>query len=215
MKGESMSLGTYVLSQFARPHGRLGGLFGALLNRGNKLINQRSLEALEAGAGDRVLEVGFGGGGTLGVLLAETGCAHVGGLDLSAEMVLAAERRFKSSITAGRLVVRQGGVESIPWPDSEFDRVLTVNSLPYWPDPARGVGEIWRVLRPGGTLVLGLRNKAAMDKLRIERLGFWSPSVSEIESLFTAAGFTGFGVESHREPLKGDFEVFRARKERT
>ena len=207
-----MSLGTYFMSQFARPHGRLGGLFGALLNRGNKLINQRSLEALEAGAGDRVLEVGFGGGGTLGVLLAGKGCAYVGGLDLSGEMVRAAKRRFSSSIRDGRLAVRQGTAESIPWPDSDFDRVLTVNSLPYWADPARGVGEIWRVLLPGGTLVLGLRSKAAMDKLQIERLGFWSPSASEIESLFKAAGFTGFSAESHREPLKGDFEVFRARK---
>jgi SAM-dependent methyltransferase len=208
-----MSLGTYLLSQFAHPHGRLGSFVGAFLNRGNRVINQRSLEALEAGAGDRVLEVGFGGGATLAILLAEKGCAYVGGLDPSTEMVLAAGRRFRQAVTEGRLAVRQGRVENIPWADLEFDRVLTVNSLPYWPEPARGFGEMWRVLRPGGTLVLGLRNKAAMDKLKVERLGFWSPSPSEIESLFTAAGFTGFSMQSHRERLKGDFEVFCARKE--
>jgi arsenite methyltransferase len=207
-----MSIGSYLMSQFARPHGPLGGVFGSLLNRGNRLINQCSLEALEVGSGLRVLDVGFGGGGALEALIAEKNCAYVAGLDPSEKMVRAAGRKLAPWIEEGRLAVRQGTAEDIPWPDSEFDRILSVNSLPYWPDPPRGMREIGRVLRPGGALVLGLRNKASMDKLGIERLGYWSPSESEIETLLTNAGFVALSSQSHREKARGDFVIFRAHR---
>jgi arsenite methyltransferase len=204
-----MPLGRYMMSQFARPHGLLAGVFAAVMNGGNKQVNLRSLEALEVEPGQRVLEVGFGGGATLEVLVQEKGCGYVAGLDASPEMVRAAERRFASWIAEGRMAVRQGSAESIPWADAEFDRVLSVNSMFYWPDPARGAREIRRVLRPGGLLVLGLRNKAAADKIGIGRLGYWSPTEEEIEALLAEAGFEQVSVRSHGDGARGDFIVIR------
>lgn len=208
-----MSIGSYLMSQFARPHGLLGGFFASTMNRGNRLVNQRSIEALEIGSGARVLEVGFGGGASLAALISENGIAYVGGLDPSAKMVQAARRRLAAWIQEGRLAVKEGTVESIPWADGEFDAALSVNSLYYWPDPARGLREIRRVLRPGGTLVLGLRDKASMDKLGdISRLGYCSPTEGEVEKLLTDAGFTAVSTQPHTEAVRGNFVVFRARK---
>jgi ubiquinone/menaquinone biosynthesis C-methylase UbiE len=157
-----------------------------------------------------VLEVGFGGGATLEALIRDKRCGYAGGLDASPEMVRAAERRFAPRIAEGRMAVRQGTVESIPWGDAEFDRALSVNSLFYWPDPARGVREIRRVLRPGGALVLGLRDKSAIDKIGIGALGYWSPHQEEIEALLRDAGFDAVGVQSHGDGARGDFIVIRA-----
>src|SRR5713101_5360647 len=44
-----------------------------------------------------------------------------------------------------------GGVEGIPWEANFFDRAISVESAYYWPDPARGIKEIFRVLREGGS----------------------------------------------------------------
>jgi arsenite methyltransferase len=205
-----MPLGRYLMSQFARPHGLLAGVFGALMNGGNRQVNLRSLEALEVEPGQRVLEVGFGGGGTLEILVKERECGFVGGLDASPEMARAAERRFASRIAAGRMAIRQGEAGAIPWPDAELDRVLSVNSMFYWPDPARGAREIRRVLRPGGLLVLGLRDKAAVDKIGIGRLGYWSPAEEEIRMLLEDAGFRDVSARSHGDGARGDFIVIRA-----
>jgi arsenite methyltransferase len=205
-----MPLGRYLLSQFARPHGLLAGVFAAVMNGGNKQVNLRSLEALRVEPGQRVLEVGFGGGATLAVLIQEKGCGYVGGLDASPEMVRSAERRFAPRIAEGRMAVRQGTAEEIPWPDGEFDRALSVNSLFYWPDPARAVREIRRVLRPDGVLVLGLRDKTAADKIGIGRLGYWSPAEAEIKALLAEAGFGNLSSQSHRDGARGDFIVIRA-----
>lgn len=205
-----MPLGRYLMSQFARPHGLLAGVFAAVMNGGNRQVNLRSLEALEVEPGQRVLEVGFGGGATLETLIREKGCGYVGGLDASPEMVRAAGRRFAPSIADGRMAVRQGTVEQMPWPDGEFDRALSVNSMFYWPDPARGAREIRRVLRPGGILVLGLRDKAAIDKIGIGPLGYWSPSREEIEALLADAGFQQVSARSHEDGARGGFIVIRA-----
>ena len=205
-----MPLGRYMMSQFARPHGLLAGVFAAVMNGGNKQVNLRSLEALEVQPGQRVLEVGFGGGATLEVLIQEKGCGYVGGLDASPEMVRAAERRFAPWISEGRIAVRQGSAAEIPWADAEFDRVLSVNSMFYWPDPARGAREIRRVLRPGGVLVLGLRDKTASDKIGIGRLGYWSPTEEELKTLLADAGFNAISAQSHGDGARGDFIVLRA-----
>lgn len=199
------------MQQFARPHGRLAGVFAAVLNRGNRLINQRTVEALAVSPDQKVLELGFGGGMALELLLAEKGCVCVTGLDPSEEMVRAASRRLTQWIQAGRLALQQGTAEDLPWTDSELDRVLSVNSIFYWSNPSRGVREIRRALRPEGILVLGLRSKAVMDKIGIERLGYWSPSESDLSALLTDAGFTSLSWQHHREAGWGDFVVLTAK----
>lgn len=210
-----MSVGVYVMRQFARPHGRLAGLFGALMNRGNRLINQVALDALDLSAGQRVLDVGFGGGATIEILLGKKDAGFVGALDASEDVVRRAQRRFAPWLKQGRVTITLGVAENIPWAAGEFDRALSVNSLYYWSAPAQGVRELWRVLRPGGIIALGLRAKAAIDKLGVDHfkhLGYWSPSEREVEDLLGAAGFADIRLDRRRGGLAGDFVVFRATK---
>lgn len=210
-----MSLGVYVLRQFGRPHGPLAGFFGALMNRGNRLINQVALDALDLSAGQRVLDVGFGGGVAIEMLLERKDAGFVGALDASADAVRGAHRRFATWLELGRVTIKLGVAESIPWAAGEFDRALSVNSLYYWSAPAEGVRELSRVLRPGGMVALGLRAKAAIDKLGVEhlaRLGYCSPSEREVEELLSAAGFVDISLDRRRGGLAGDFVVFRATK---
>jgi SAM-dependent methyltransferase len=49
------------------------------------------------------------------------------------------------------VVFARGGADAIPWDSGFFTKVLSVESAYYWPDPARGLSEIFRVLSPGGS----------------------------------------------------------------
>jgi arsenite methyltransferase len=198
-----MALPRFLLGQFARPHGWWGGLFAALMNRGNAALNGFAIEALEVREGDRVLDVGFGGGASLDALLQDGRVALVAGLDASPEMVDAARARFSSGIESGRVEVRLGTVDSIPWPDASFDRLMSVNSIYYWPDPSQGARELFRVLRPGGAAVIALRSKDMIDRLGLEQHGFHSFGEREVGGFLEAAGFAAVRSETRQDRRHG------------
>ena len=57
------------------------------------------------------------------------------------------------------LGVTAGYAEALPFPDRSFGAALLVRVLAHLPDPARAVAEAWRVLRPGGELVLATQGR--------------------------------------------------------
>jgi SAM-dependent methyltransferase len=92
----------------------------------------------------RVLEVGGGEGELAQRIAAELDVEFVG-IDQSERMV---EIQRSKGIDA-----RVGDVQSLPFADGEFDVVLAAWMLYHVPDIDRALGEIARVLRPGGRLV--------------------------------------------------------------
>lgn len=113
----------------------------------------RMLDELGVRAGHTVLDLGCGPGTDLVALAEAAGAAGaVIGVDHDEAMVEAARAR-----TADRPVVdvRQGDVHDLPLPDAGADRARTDRVLQHVADPARALGEIRRVLRPGGRLVMG------------------------------------------------------------
>ena len=49
------------------------------------------------------------------------------------------------------VVFARGEVEAIPWDNGFFNSVVSVESAYYWPEPAKGLHEVCRVLAPGGS----------------------------------------------------------------
>ncbi len=98
---------------------------------------------LAAGARGRTLDLGCGTGRSLPLL--PPGVSTVG-VDPCAENLLVARRR-----APGVPLVRASG-EALPFRDGAFQTVLTSLVLCSVPDPRKGLGEIRRVLAPGGEL---------------------------------------------------------------
>jgi SAM-dependent methyltransferase len=104
-------------------------------------------------AGQSVLDLGTG----TGVIAAQAASlvglqGHVVAVDLSPDMLAAAQQRFTAqNIT--QIIVREGRAEDIPAEDHAFDVVLASPSFMYLLDRAAAARELARVLRPGGRLV--------------------------------------------------------------
>jgi arsenite methyltransferase len=111
-------------------------------------ITDPMLELMQLRPDERVLDVGCGSGWFCRQIAALVPQGSVMGVDVSDEMVRRAERASRGK---PRLRFATGTAENLPAPDGEFTRVVSVESAYYWPDPARGLREIFRVLAPGGS----------------------------------------------------------------
>jgi SAM-dependent methyltransferase len=103
------------------------------------------------------------GTGRFTVPLAERAAA-VTGLDISAQMLAVnqeklAERGLKATL-------REGDMTALPFPDSSFDAVVSMLALMHIPltDRERVFSEVARVLKPGGRLLVGVKN-AVFERL--------------------------------------------------
>jgi ubiquinone/menaquinone biosynthesis C-methylase UbiE len=80
---------------------------------------------------------------------------HVAGIDPSQEMVQQAGARNAKAIESGRVDLRHGSIESLPFDSDTFDKAIAINSMQVWPDAAAGLREIRRVMKLGGRIGLG------------------------------------------------------------
>lgn len=178
-----------LLALLARQFGRPSGWFGrrvmaSLLNTGNRELLDSALAAVAPTPGARVVDVGFGGGYTLRRLAPLVRPATVAGVEIS-EVMLSALR----DDGGGEYDLRLADAAALPFPAASFDVVLSVNTIYFWPDPARVLAEGHRVLAPGGRLVLGYRSRAVLRLNPLTWFGFRLHDDGRVVQLLEAAGF--------------------------
>ncbi len=101
-------------------------------------------------AAPRLLDLGCGTGALAERVLGEIPRARLSCVDLSPRMAEAARERL-----AGRAEVLLGDAERLPFHDAGFDAAWCNDSFHHYPDPERAAFQAWRVLAPGGALVIG------------------------------------------------------------
>jgi ubiquinone/menaquinone biosynthesis C-methylase UbiE len=114
---------------------------------------RRVLELLEVRPGMAMLEAGCGAGQDARDLAAIVGPGgHVTGLDYSQTMVEEARRRYGAHGLPLDFV--QGDLHALVFADASFDRCRADRTFMHLADPRRALGELARVLKPGGRLLI-------------------------------------------------------------
>lgn len=136
----------------------------------------------------RVLDVGCATGELL-LSIRQRGNPHVTGVETSADAVAAARRRG--------LTVVEGEIGDAGFPDGSFDTVIASHTLEHVANPLTFMREVYRVLSPGGTVILWLPNSASLECRLFGRywLGYDAPrhlttfSTGTLGLLLHSAGF--------------------------
>ena len=158
------------------------------------LIERELSRALPAAREACVLDAGCGTGGLILRLRDRHAAWQWSGLDYSALACQLARER-----TGGE--IREGSITALPYGDGEFDAVVSADVVCQVEDPARAAAEFFRVLRPGGLLVLNVpaymwmwsyHDDSCQTKHRYTR--------PEVRALLASAGFRGIQT-THRNAL--------------
>jgi SAM-dependent methyltransferase len=204
-----MTLQDKLLKQFRNPSGGFGRVNLWDMNRRHGPVTDWGLGHVTFAADATILDVGCGGGKTMQNLAGMARQGRVYGVDHSSASIDASRYLNRRLIDAGRVELRQAGVSRLPFRDQMFDLVTAVETHFYWPDLRSDMREVWRVLKPGGTLLIiaeiykggKFDRRAQTFAAAMTPLGYSHLSVDEHRDMFATAGFSD--VEVFEEYEKG------------
>ena len=205
-----MNVADKVIAQCRKPSGLFGRFILWDMNRHHSKLTDWGLSHVSIKKTDTILDIGCGGGRTIHKLAAMASAGKVYGVDYSDDSVAAARRKNAGLIDIGRVEIKQGSVSQLPFANDTFDLATAIETHLFWPDLPNDFRETFRVLKPGGTLLIvaeiykggkhleGVRKKI-FDKHLAARMNLLTPD--EHRELFTKAGFPD--VEIFEELDKG------------
>jgi ubiquinone/menaquinone biosynthesis C-methylase UbiE len=205
-----MSAADKVIGQCRKPSGFFGRFILWDMNRHHSKLTDWGLSHVEIEKADTILDVGCGGGRTISKLAAMASAGKVHGIDYSEDSVAATRRTNARWIDIGRVEIQQASVSQLPFASDVFDLVTAIETHLFWPDLPKDFREMFRVLKPGGELLIvaeiykggkhleGVR-KTIFEKHLAANMNLLTPD--EHCDLFTNAGFSD--VQIFEEVDKG------------
>lgn len=185
-----------------KPQGSGGKFVINRMNERHRHLAKWGFLNLEIKKGDKVLDVGCGGGANLEVILQKINNGEAIGIDYSEVSVEIAKKRNKKAVETGKCKILQGDVMQLPLHDEDFDVVTAFETVYFWPEMKGALKEIYRVLKPGGRFMIcneadGEGENDEQMKTIIEGMSIYTEQ--ELRKMLQDAGFKNINVYRKQE----------------
>lgn len=162
------------------------------------------------------------GPGHIGLELAKTTNMEIYFTDISDEALKTAAQNFKNLDADNTAHFIRADAESLPFEDAFADFIVSRGSVGFWPHPEKGLSEIYRILKPGGTAYIGVGCGRYIPPTMRERIysAMWNSqnmqrdrpvrySLEELEGFVKMAGINHYKMISEGDDRIGNWVEIR------
>jgi len=183
------------MSGFKKPT----GFFGKILAKGmaweHKDFYKNTARVLDLNNDDKYLEIGFASG--LFIKIYASHVEKIAGIDYSEDMLSLANNINKNLVKSGKAEFKLGDAVSLPWENNEFSAVVGIETFYFLSEPKASLKEIYRVLAPGGRLVIemGYNKDDGLDHTRyIKKMNLNLYSSDQMIQILKETGFVDIAI---------------------
>ena len=176
-----------------------GAIYERMMGKWSALAGRALIDWLSPAPNLRWIDIGCGNGAFTQLLIEHCAPVWVDGVDPSEGQLAFARERLATPVAK----FRQGDAMALPFPDDTFDAAVMALVVFFIPDPARGVAEMARVVRPGGLAaayawdVVGGGSPSEAVIIEMKGMGFTPPrapkaeaaTLEGLQALWKQAGF--------------------------
>ena len=194
--------------QLKKPTGEIGLLVAENMNVANEQIYDFVISHLTMRDNAKILEIGCGNGKFISKFFDANSNIQVTALDYSEVMCSEATTLNKGFIDDNKLIVKCEDAIDMSLPDASFDMVVTINTVYFWEQAERQLFEIKRILKKGGSFVIGYRPKSVMKDFPSTQEVFKLYEPDELPLLLRQNGFENIREEkqpTHRKAVDGSW----------
>lgn len=184
-----------------KPQGKEGAEMLKRMNESHSRVTVWALEFFDFKENDQILDIGCGGGAALRRMSENIRSGHLTGVDYSPVSVKLSQELNEPDILNGKMEIIEASVEHLPFEDEKFDKIITVESFYFWPEPVNNLTEVLRILKKNGVflLVADIYNKDSLGEQaleNIEKYQLFNPTPDEFQEMFKKAGFSGVKIHT-------------------
>lgn len=184
--------------QMQYPRGVFGKILFAWMTRMTIAHARWTVDLMDIQPDDDIIEIGFGNGANIKLLLQRAVRGSVAGVEISETAIKMASKKNAKAISEGRVKLHQAAGNSLPFEAGVYDKACTVATAYVIEDPGAVFKEMYRVLKPNGRAAVTFPVRENFKRFKpVGTEGFYLHELADLEKAFRDAGFVNCRTEDN------------------
>lgn len=179
----------FIASQFKKPTGLFGIFTSNIMIKGNMSNYNKLIKNLDVQPHDKLLEIGYGPGIGINMIIQACASCTIHGIDFSRLMYKRASKYNKLYIDRGKVQLQYGDFLETPIVSNDYDKIFCVNVVYFWDELKKPFEKIQSLLKKGGAFYIYMANKDTLIEKKAPDGVFNKYSLEQMVEALRLAGF--------------------------